>query len=236
VHIDTEETENRTPSCVAIVPDGNRRWAKKAGLSSDRGHREGYKKFKEVLNWAREIGIRTFVIFALSTENLSKRSVQERLCLMTLFRDAMTELLWRAKEEHIRVEFVGDHSCFNERLQALFRRIEIETAGNDAFHLVVAVGYGGRSDIVSSTSILARRPPSDLLTEDDIREHLWTCNVSDIDLLIRSGGHRRLSNFALWQLAYTELYFTDTLWPDFSRKEFDEALYWYAAQQRNFGR
>ncbi len=228
--------DDKTPRCVAVIPDGNRRWAKCMKEILSHGHEVGYERFSDVATWARDAGVETLVFFAFSTENW-KRNKLEIKCLMTLFSKGLSELFKRAQKEHIYVQFVGDFSHLSDGICKKMDKIEKETCENDAFRIVVAISYGGREEILAAINkiLSMRERVPDTLDWNDFSEYLWTADIPEIDLLIRTGAQRRISNFMLAKIAYSELYFTDTLWPDFTQDEFINAIRWFGAQEKRCG-
>lgn len=221
-----------TAPTIGIIMDGNRRWAKQHGLPSIEGHRRGYEKFTEFLSWAKEAEVTHVVAYALSTENL-KRSREEVAYLLDLFREVVKERLKKADEEGVRVICAGARDLLSRDLVALIEKLEEKTQRHTQRTLVIAAPYGGRAELVAAANrAIAASVPVD---EETFRESLWAGAVPDIDLLIRTGGERRLSNFLPWQSAYAELFFVDTLWPDFSRETFRDIVKEYGERQRRFG-
>jgi undecaprenyl diphosphate synthase len=226
-------TEPRGPRHVAIIMDGNGRWAKGRGRPRSFGHSKGVQSVRRVLRACDKHGVRALTVFAFSQENWS-RPENEVSLLMQLFLRTLSKELDRLHKNDIRLRFIGDHDDFSPELRALMRDSERRTAGNGALELTVAVGYGGQWDIAQAAQrcVQAGQP----LTVDAIEGALQTAGLPPVDLLIRTGGERRVSNFMLWQLAYTELYFTDTLWPDFGEDDFTRAVEWFHGRERRFGR
>jgi undecaprenyl diphosphate synthase len=220
------------PRSIGIIMDGNRRWAKARGLPALEGHTAGYERLKEVAKWARNRGVEALVVYAFSTENW-KRSEEEVGALMRLLRRAVDEMGEKLAEENARLIVLGDRSRLDPELVAAITRAEARSNGGE-FTIGVAVSYGGRAEILDAI----RRIPEeerDTLTEEAFGRYLWSADVPDPDLVIRTGGEHRLSNFLPWQSVYSELYFDDVLWPDFSEADLDRILAWYAARERRFG-
>lgn len=222
------------PQAMGIIVDGNRRWARKRGLPVWEGHREGAKRVGETIRWAREAGVRSLIFYLFSTENW-QRPIEERSQLFELLR----EFLERDSDipSDVLVRIAGQKERFPPMLQQKFARLEearLRIKGGAALAIVFCLSYGGRTEIVHAAQQLAREGRD--ITERALAQALWTQPISDVDLIVRTGGVRRLSNFLLWQAAYAELYFSDTLWPDFSQAEFTAILQWYAKQERRFGR
>lgn len=227
-------------SHVAIIMDGNRRWAKARNLPTAAGHQAGVKTLRQIVEHAGQIGLEALTVYAFSTENW-KRPEKEVNTLMSLFIQAIAQEVNALHQNGVRLRFIGDFAPFSNALQQHIRHAMAQTKNNRGLQFQVALNYGSRSELVRAFRILAREVSQGKLSPEDIMlEHidsaLDTHGLPDPDLLIRTGGDRRLSNYLLWQCAYTELYFTDTLWPEFSPQRFDEALQDYAGRQRRFGR
>ena len=220
------------PACVGIILDGNRRWAKENGVSKLEGHRSGMETLKKTVRFVRDSDIKHLIVYAFSTENWS-RDKDEVSYLMDLFREAIKKEMNEMGKENVKVRFVGQRERFSEDLQQSMDEIEKETAENEAITLWVCLSYGGRAEIVAAANAAAK---SDLITEELLAKNLWTAEMPDPDIIIRTGGEKRLSNFLLWQSAYSELFFTDTLWPDFSKEEFDSILAEFAQRERRNGK
>ncbi len=221
------------PACVGIIMDGNRRWARARGLPTVEGHRAGYEKLKEVVRWAKARGIGTVVIYAFSTENWN-RSAEEVGYLMDLFRTVLSRELGEIEKEDLRITFIGERERFADDLRTLMENVEAKTAGARSGRLVVALSYGGRAEILAAAAKLAAAGVANP-SEEEFAGALWTAGIPDPDLVIRTGGERRLSNFLPWQSVYSELFFSATHWPDFSEREFDEALADFASRTRRRG-
>ena len=217
--------------------DGNRRWASQRSLPKAIGHARGAKRVRSLVEACAARGVRYLTLFAFSTENW-KRPIDEVTSLMSLF---LLYLQKEASDMHkngVCLKIIGDRSAFDKRLQKLMANVEAMTAHNSKITLSIAANYGGRWDMLQAMQAWhASNPgaPASALTEDALRPHLSLAGAPDPDLLIRTGGELRISNFMLWQSAYTELYFTPTLWPDFNAESLDQALAWYAQRERRFG-
>lgn len=227
------------PGHIAIIMDGNGRWAKKRALPRHAGHRSGVSAVRKSVELAAQRGVDYLTLFAFSSENWS-RPREEVSKLMRLFVEALQREVDELHRNNVRLEFVGAR----EQLQAgLIRKIadaEAQTKTNTGLHLIVAVAYGGRWDIVRAVRQVATRVKAGEIDVDEIDDEVLAAelqlrNVPDPDLLIRTGGEQRISNFLLWNLAYAELWFCDALWPDFGEQQFDEALAFYAQRQRRYG-
>lgn len=221
------------PAHVAVVMDGNGRWAKARFLPRVEGHRRGMAALKRHTEAARKAGIRHLTVFAFSSENW-KRPADEVNALMRFFVDGLTREAEPLREAGIRLHVVGDTKVFSPELQAAIRTAEQMTEGAQAMTLNICANYGGRWDVVDAVNRLVRDgKPVTVETVTDAVSMQW---AGPVDLMIRTGGEQRISNFLLWQLAYAELWFTEVLWPDFSEADFNEALTWFAGRERRFGR
>lgn len=221
------------PAHVAVVMDGNGRWAKARFLPRVEGHRRGMAALKRLTEAARKAGIRHLTVFAFSSENW-KRPADEVNALMRFFVDGLTREAEPLSEAGIRLHVVGDTKVFSPELQAAIRTAEQMTEGAQAMTLNICANYGGCWDVVDAVNRLVRDgKPVTVETVTDAVSMQW---AGPVDLMIRTGGEQRISNFLLWQLAYAELWFTEVLWPDFSEADFNEALTWFAGRERRFGR
>ncbi|MEO0361702.1 MAG: polyprenyl diphosphate synthase, partial [Pseudomonadota bacterium] len=211
----------RVPRHVAIIMDGNGRWAAQRGLPRLAGHRKGADKVREIVEACGEFGVDTLTLYAFSTENW-KRSIEEVTGLMNLFRRYMRREAAELERRGAKVVFIGDREGLAPDIQAMMAGLEARTASNDALTLVIALNYGGRAEIAAAARRLAARAAAgeialDAVDEDALDAELSTASVSDPDLMIRTSGEQRISNFLLWQCAYSELLFVDEFWPDFGR-------------------
>ncbi len=227
------------PRHVAIIMDGNGRWALARGKSRLYGHHAGAKRVREIVEACGHAGIKYLTVFAFSTENW-KRTQAEVSGLMSLFRRYLTREAQALVENGIRVRFIGDRIRLDETLVALMDDLELMTAHNDAVNLTVALNYGGRDEVARATKRLARevaagRIDPEKVDAETLARYLDTYVLPDPDLVIRTSGEARISNFLLWQSAYSEYEFVDTLWPDFSREEFARVLRSYARRERRYG-
>jgi undecaprenyl diphosphate synthase len=230
----------RLPKHVAVIMDGNGRWAKRQGLPRIMGHRRGVDALKDLLRCCRDWGVQALTAYAFSTENWG-RPLEEVDFLMTLFERVLRQELREMMQEDVRITFVGNLPALPPSLQAEIERSMAETQHNKGIQFTVATNYGGRQEILQACRAIATQVQQGQLQPDEIDEavferHLYTAGVCDPDLLIRTSGEMRISNFLLWQLAYSELYVTDTLWPDFDRTEFHRALSAYQQRHRRFGK
>src|SRR6266550_4102799 len=220
---------------VAIIMDGNGRWAKRRGLPVAAGHRAGTKALRRTVEAAIDLGVETLVVYAFSTENWS-RPAGEVDSLMDIFGETIERELPDLVRQGVRTRFIGRRDRASAELRKQMQRLEEETAGNDRLNLWVALDYGGRAELVEAARRLADSgiDPAEI-DENVLRANLYAPELPDPDLLIRTSGELRISNFLLWQLAYSELVFVDTLWPDFGHAELEEALAAYASRRRRFG-
>lgn len=230
----------RLPQHVAVIMDGNGRWATKQGLPRIAGHRQGARVLKEMLRCCKDWGINTLTAYAFSTENWS-RPTTEVSFLMALFERVLHKELEELQTEGVQIKFIGDLEAFPNSLQRLMHKAMAQTTNNQAVTFNVAINYGGRREIVKACRQLAQQVQQGELQPEEINEQLmeqslYTASVENPDLLIRTSGEMRLSNFLLWQVAYAEIYFTDTLWPDFDRLQFHRALTSYQKRDRRFGK
>jgi len=229
----------RAPGHVAIIMDGNGRWASKRGLPRVAGHRAGAKATEEAIASALETGVRCLTLYSFSSENW-RRPADEVDSLMGLFVEVLKAKMGLLQEKRVRVHVIGRLDEMPTATAQAFREAMADTAGNDALHLVIALNYGARNEIVDAVRSIARDAASGSLDPESvdevtITERLYTAGLPDPDLLVRTSGELRVSNFLLWQIAYTELYVTETLWPDFGRDDFLAALVDYQQRERRFG-
>ena len=225
------------PRHVAIIMDGNGRWARKRFLPRFAGHRRGVETVRDAVKYCLERGIKYLTLFAFSSENW-RRPEEEVSLLMQLFMRALQQEVSKLDNNGVRLKIVGDLSRFDSTLQSLIVAAEQQTAGNDQLTLTLAANYGGRWDILQAVNRLAQAHPetSGAWCEADLAPYLAMSYAPEPDLFIRTGGEQRISNFLLWQLAYTELYFTDILWPEFDSAAFADAIASYQRRERRFGR
>jgi undecaprenyl diphosphate synthase len=234
-----DRIENSLPQHIAIIMDGNGRWARSRMMPRAVGHREGVKAVRRAVEYCIDRQIRALTLFAFSSENW-RRPRDEVSRIMELFFHTLKKEVSALNRNNVRLRFIGDRTAFPDKLRHLISESEADTEQNTRLDLVIAANYGGQWDITRACQSVARRvvkgelQPGDIAV-DDIAAGLSMPDLPSPDLFIRTGGEQRISNFLLWQLAYTELYFTDVLWPAFDENEFDEALLWFANRQRRFG-
>jgi undecaprenyl diphosphate synthase len=231
--------ELKRPRHIAIIMDGNGRWAKHRHLPRMLGHQEGVKAVRKVIKLCGEMGIEVLTLFAFSSENW-QRPEQEVNYLMTLFLNTLKNEIDKITKNNVQLRMVGNLERFNQPLREWIDKSQALTAKNTGLQLVIAVNYSGQWDIVQAAQKIMRQVKSgeldtELLTREVFANYLSLADFPEVDLLIRTSGEYRISNFLLWQLAYTELYFTHTLWPDFDEQELNKALHFYAQRERRFG-
>ncbi len=224
--------EKQTPKCIGIILDGNRRFARERGLPTFEGHRRGFNNLVTLCKHAKKRGIKHLVVYAFSTENWN-RMPKEISYLMGLFRNMLTEKIEELKKEKIAVKIVGQKERFSTDIQRMIENINKETEDMSEMTAWACLSYGGRAEIVAAAQKAAR---SGEITEETLTENLWTAGMPDPDIIIRTGKEKRLSNFLLWQVAYSELFFSDTHCPAFSTEEFDTIIEEYAKRERRKGR
>jgi undecaprenyl diphosphate synthase len=234
-----DERSRDIPAHVAIIMDGNGRWAKRRSLPRHAGHRSGVKSVRQTVEQAANRGIGYVTLFAFSSENW-RRPAEEVSRLMGLFLEALQREVDDLHRNNVRVTFIGERNQLQDDLVGKIDAAERKTKDNDGLQLTVAVAYGGRWDIVNAARKVAARVSAGELSADELDDEEFAAELAlgdtpDPDLLIRTGGEQRISNFLLWNLAYAELYFCDSLWPDFSEQDFDKALEFYASRQRRYG-
>ena len=225
------------PRHIAIIMDGNGRWAKQRFMPRVAGHQRGVTALRETVKACRDLGVGYLTVFAFSSENW-RRPADEVSFLMTLFLKMLEREVAKLHENNMRLKIIGDRSRFDDKLKETMMDAEQLTANNTALTLTVAANYGGRWDVMHAVQTMLKEHPqrAQTFTEADLQPYLSMSDAPEPDLFIRTGGEQRISNFMLWQLAYTELYFTDTLWPAFDRNELDKAIASYQKRERRFGR
>jgi undecaprenyl diphosphate synthase len=239
IQIESDSGASGVPKHVAVIMDGNGRWAKKRSMPRHAGHRSGVKAVRETVEHAARRGVSVLTLFAFSSENW-RRPREEVGRLMKLFLEALQREVDELHRNNVRLRFIGERQQLNTGLLEKIGAAEARTRNNSGLILNIAVAYGGRWDIVQAARKLAAKVANSELSvadidEDSLMAELALSGLPDPDLLIRTGGEQRISNFLLWNLAYSELWFCDSLWPDFSSREFDEALAFYAQRQRRYG-
>ncbi len=221
-----------TPTCIGIILDGNRRWAKENGLPSFEGHRRGMDNVEPIVFAARDLGIRHMVVYAFSTENWN-RAKGEVSYLMGIFESMARERLAKYRDEGVAVRFVGQKERLSPSLQGAMRDLEAKNPEEPKLTLWICISYGGRAEIVQAAQ--AVQDAKEKITEDTLEKHLWTSGMPAPDLIIRTSGEKRLSNFLLWQGAYSELFFVEKHWPAFTETDLKKVLSEYATRERRIG-
>ncbi len=225
------------PRHIAIIMDGNGRWAKQRFMPRVMGHQRGVEALREVVKSCRELGVEYLTVFAFSSENW-RRPAEEVSFLMSLFLRMLEREVTKLHQNNIRLKIIGDRSRFDDKLKQTMHDAEQLTANNTALTLTIAANYGGRWDVINAVQHMLNAHPhlAQTFSEADLQPYLSMSDAPEPDLFIRTGGEQRISNFMLWQLAYTELYFTDTLWPAFDPGELNKAIASYHKRERRFGR
>jgi undecaprenyl diphosphate synthase len=228
------------PQHVAVIMDGNGRWAKQRGFPRIVGHRQGAKTLKDLLRCCKDWGIPALTAYAFSTENW-QRPLQEVEFIMRMFERLLRRELAEMKREGVRISFIGDLSALADSLRQEIETAIAQTAHNHDIHFTIAVNYGSRAELTQACRRIAEQVQqgtlqAEAVNETLIEQHLYTSGTPDPDFLIRTSGEQRVSNYLLWQLAYTEFYFTETFWPDFDRAAFHQALLYYQGRDRRFGK
>ena len=231
--------EENLPKHIAVIMDGNRRWAKSKNMPVSFGHKEGAKTLEKIVRYANKIGIKYITVYAFSTENW-KRTTEEVTALMNLFQSYLDDYSKRADSENIKVKIIGNRQGLSEKMQKSIEKCMERTKDNTGITFNIALNYGGRDEITNAVKQIAEKIQNkeiniEDITEQMISDNLYTAEQPDPDLLIRTSGELRLSNFLPWQLAYTEFLFVDKNWPDFNEKDLDDAIEVYKSRNRKFG-
>lgn len=225
------------PQHIAIIMDGNRRWARSRGLPDIKGHEVGSEALEKVVDEAEKLGVKTITIFALSTENIKERAKREVLGLFNLMRKGYHSRLKKMMQKGVRVTILGEAQGLPSTIKKLINQIRKVYIKNESIKLNIALNYGSKKELVRAIKDIVKKGIDvKKINEEIVERHLYTNGQPDPDLVIRTGGRSRLSNFLLWQTAYSEFYFTKTLWPDFDKVELKKAIVWYQTQKRNFGK
>ena len=237
---DIDLSQMKIPNHVAIILDGNGRWAKKRLMPRNYGHMQGAKTVEKICEDAWNMGIHYLTVYAFSTENW-KRPEDEVSALMKLLKNYLKDCIERSNSNDMRVRVIGDKTGLNDEIRDKIAELEEITKNNTGLNFTIAINYGSRDEMVRAMKKMAMDIKDGKVPEDDISEetfgnYLDTVGIPDPDLLIRTSGEQRLSNYLLWQLAYTEFYFTDVLWPDFSKKDLEDAVFAYNKRDRRFGK
>lgn len=223
---------SRLPRHIAIIMDGNGRWAKKRGLPRTAGHKVGAETFRDIATYCRELGVEYLTVYAFSTENW-KRPKDEVDTIMELLEQYLQEAINTMERDHIRLKILGDTAALSPKLQQMVAQTNTISTHYEGFQANICLNYGGRSEILRAARLCAEA--GEEWTEENFGKYLWSAGIPDPELIIRPSGELRLSNFLLWQCAYSEFYFCDTLWPDFDRAALDRAIIDYQGRDRRFG-
>ena len=232
--------QNNIPKHVAVIMDGNGRWAKKRGLKRENGHREGRKSVRKIIECCVELGIKNLTLYAFSTENWNRPKLEIDFLMQLLFLSLKGELKTLNKN-NIKFETIGNLDRLPKKISNYLGKVKLKTRYNSKLTLTLALSYGSRNEIVNVVRELSDKVKNNIISSKNIDEtvindHLYTRNLPDVDLLIRTSGEKRISNFLLWQIAYSELYFTKKLWPDFRKKDLYKAIISYQNRERRFGK
>lgn len=225
------------PQHIGIIMDGNRRWAAKRGLTPTEGHEAGARNLEKIVDHCLELGVKTLTVYTLSTENWRKRAKEEVKGIFDLLVRIVKEKKEEYKKKGVKVAVLGDFQAFPRKVVRAIKEVLKIVKKHERLKVNLALNYGGRDEILQAVrKIVAQGIPPEKITEEEFSKFLYTNGEPDPDLIIRTGGELRLSNFLLWQMSYSELYFTDTLWPDFGPEELDKAIADYQKRQRRFGK
>lgn len=227
----------KVPKHIGIIMDGNRRWAKKRGLSTVEGHEAGVKALVKIIDHCLELGVETLTVYALSTENWRQRAKEEVKGLFDLLVRIVKEKKQEYKEKGVKVGILGDFEAFPHKVSFAIKEILAIIKTREKLKVNVCLNYGGRDEIIKAVQkIIEKKIPANEISEEEFAKHLYTNGSHDPDLIIRTGGEVRISNFLIWQLSYSELYFTRVLWPNFSPEELDKAILDFQKRERRFGK
>ena len=229
--------KNNIPKHIAIIMDGNRRWARRRGLADLKGHEAGSDTLERIVDIAEDLGVETVTVYALSTENIKERAKREIGGLFQLMRQGYHTKLKKMMDEGVRVTILGELGGLPETIKRLINQIKKTHIKSESIKLNIALNYGGKKELLEAIKDIVKNGVDvKRINEQIVERHLYTNGQPDPELVIRTGGRSRLSNFLLWQTAYSEFYFTKTLWPDFDAGELKKAISWYQNQKRNFGK
>lgn len=229
--------DNNIPEHIAIIMDGNRRWARARHLPDIKGHEAGSEALERMIEAAEKLGVKTVTVYALSTENLKERAKREVFGLFNLMREGYKTKLKKMMKNGVRISVLGELSGLPDTIKRIINSLRRTYIKNESIKLNIALNYGGKKELIEAIKDIVKEGVDvDRINEKIVERHLYTNGQPDPDLLIRTGGRMRMSNFLLWQTAYSELYFTKTLWPDFDGGDLKRAIAWYQNQKRNFGR
>lgn len=238
--------KDNIPKHIAIIMDGNRRWARSRGLPELEGHKKGADTLEQVVEQAAKLGVKTITVYALSTENIRERAKREITGLFELMRTGYNTKVKKMMKNGVRVEVLGSSEGLPKIIQKIIQELKKTYIKNESIKLNIALNYGGKAELIDAIKDMVKdgvdlnNPKANqiekMINEENLEKHLYTKGQTDPELVIRTGGKIRLSNFLLWQTAYSELYFTTKLWPDFTPEDLQAAILWYQNQQRNFGK
>ena len=231
---------NTMPNHIAIIMDGNGRWAKKRGLRREKGHQAGKKSVKKIIESCIELGIKYLTLYAFSTENWNRPKIEIDFLMQLLFL-SLNDEFENLNKNNIKFNTIGNLERLPKKISNYLEKVKLETKGNSTLTLTLALSYGSRYELIDAMKEISLKVKNNIISSKNIDEtvinnHLYTRNLPDVDLLIRTSGEKRISNFLLWQIAYSELYFTEKLWPDFEKKDLYKALICYQNRERRFGK
>ncbi len=228
---------NEVPTHIAFVMDGNRRWAKEKGLDKFKGHEAGINNIENIVKASSDLGVKYVTFWALSTENIKERSKIEVLGLFNSLRKSFQNQFPRMMKEGVKIKVIGEEKGLPSDIKKIVNKLNKTLVKNPKIRLNIAFNYGGKVEILNAIKkIIEEKIPSEKIDKALIERYLYTSGIPDPELIIRTGGKKRLSGYLLWQSEYSELYFVDTYWPDFDKNELKKAISWFAEQERNFGR
>lgn len=227
----------KIPNHIAIIMDGNRRWARVRGLPDHKGHEAGTEALEKIVEAAGKMGVKTITVYAMSTENIKERAKREVRTLFSILRQGYRTKLKRMMKDGVKIDILGELEGLPSSIRKIVEEVKKTYIKNESVKLNIALNYGGKKELIEAVKgIIKEGVDVSKINETTIDKHLYTNGQTNPELVIRTGGRIRLSNFLLWQTAYSELYFTKTLWPDFDDKQLKKAISWYQTQQRNFGK
>ena len=231
---------NTMPNHIAIIMDGNGRWARKRGLRREKGHQAGKKSVKKIIESCIELGIKYLTLYAFSTENWNRPKIEIDFLMQLLFL-SLNDEFENLNKNNIKFDTIGNLERLPKKISNYLEKVKLETNGNSTLTLTLALSYGSRYELIDAMKEISLKVKNNIISSKNIDEtvinnHLYTRNLPDVDLLIRTSGEKRISNFLLWQIAYSELYFTEKLWPDFEKKDLYKALICYQNRERRFGK
>jgi len=225
------------PTHIAIIMDGNRRWARKHDLPDYKGHEAGSENLERIVEAAAKLGVKTITVYALSTENLKERATREVRAILNIIRSGYKSKFQNMMKNGVRINTVGELDGLPKAIQKIIQELKTTYIENESIKVNIALNYGGKRELIEAIKdIIKEGIDVDKINDEIIKQHLYTSGQEDPQLVIRTGGYIRLSNFLLWQTAYSELYFVDKLWPDFNAEDLKTAINWYQSQKRNFGK